>query len=141
MKFEIEILDNVELYKRMMATAAEAALESVGLHLEGESKEELENDPRRVDTSRLKNNITHVVQNGGVYVGVGANVPYAIYVHEGTGRFATSGTGRKDPWWYKDEKGKWHYTAGMKPNRFLVKAVERNRDQIRKFIVKKLEGG
>ena len=36
-------------------------LEEAGLHLEGEAKYELENDPRRVDTGLLRNSIAYAV--------------------------------------------------------------------------------
>ena len=63
--------------------AVEAALEAIGLHLEGEAKDELENAPRRVDTGRLKNSISHAVNIAEPAVYVGTNVEYAPYVHFG----------------------------------------------------------
>ena len=90
------------------------ALEGVGLFLEGECADELENDPRRVDTGRLKGSITHAPVTGP-QVTVGTNVEYGIYVHEGTSR--------------------------MKANPFLKNGFERNMDQVEKHIVDELKKG
>lgn len=100
--------DNSGRVKAELEKKAEAALEAVGIHIEGEAKEELENSPRRVDTGRLKNSITHQIAMGEKAVYIGTNVEYAIYVHEGTSRMA--------------------------PNRFLKNACTRNEAQVRKFI-------
>ena len=130
----VQVTDNSMQFKGEMNDKVLAVLEAIGLHLEGEAKDELENDPRRVDTGNLRNSITHAVDENEPAVYVGTNVDYGIYVHEGTGIYAVNGDGRKDPWGYEGKDGKWHITHGMKPNRFLKKAVERNEDQIQKYI-------
>lgn len=103
-----EIID--KLQKQLFA-----ATEAVGLHLEGEAKEELENDPRRIDTGRLRNSITHdtEVENIGVSTTIGTDVEYAYYVHDGTRKMA--------------------------PNRFLINALNRNMKQIVKFLMEKVK--
>ena len=50
--------DNSEQVKRELEEKMKAALTAIGMHLEGEAKEELENSPRRVDTGLLRNSIT-----------------------------------------------------------------------------------
>ena len=56
---------------------------------------------------------------------------YAPYVEFGTGLFAEGGNGRKDvPWHYKDEKGVWHTTKGMKPRPYMRPALKENRAKI-----------
>lgn len=136
----VEVIeDNTELFKKEFADRIPQILESIGLHLEGEAKDELENSPRRVDTGNLRNSITHVVDTVENAVYIGTDVEYALYVHEGTGKFAAEGGGRQDPWWYQDENGKWHYTEGMAPNRFLKNAIERNESQIREYIENELK--
>lgn len=86
--------------------AVKRFLEEAGLFLEGEAQAELENDPRRIDTGRLRNSISHAPGGEGEYVEyVGTNVEYAPYVHEGTRR--------------------------MTANRFLKNAFEKNMDQIK----------
>ena len=108
------------------------ALKDVGLEAEGDAKIEIENDPRRVDTGRLRGSITHVVEGDDVYIGT--NVEYAKYVHEGTGIHAAEGGGRTTPWWYQGSDGQWHRTRGMKPNRFLRNAIEQNTDKYKQMI-------
>lgn len=88
------------------------AMEAIGIHLEGEAADELENSPRRVDTGRLKGSITHSSDDRSVTVWT--NVEYAIYVHFGT---------RK-----------------MDANAFLKNAFEHNMDQIREYIISELRG-
>lgn len=102
------LIDNSDKVKSAMSQQIAAALEAVGLFVEGEAKEELENPPRRVDTGRLKNSITHQVESGEKAVYIGTDVSYSVFVHEGTVRMA--------------------------PNRFLKNAVARNEGQIRKYI-------
>lgn len=131
---DVHIDDHSSEYMRDVEQALDRALEAIGSHIEGEAKDELENAPRRVDTSNLKNSINYQVASDENAVYVGTNVEYAIYVHEGTGKFATNGNGRKDKWVYKDEKGNFYRTEGMPPNRFLKNAVDRNKDQIDKYL-------
>lgn len=131
----IRIDDHSAEYLKDVSNALDAALEAVGIHLEGEAKDELENTPRRVDTGLLRNSITYAIdgksaaissytddeeKKSGTYhgtapkeekgrsVAVGTNVEYALYVHEGTSKMA--------------------------PNRFLKNAVERNKEQITDYI-------
>lgn len=137
----VRIDDHSEEYMRQVKEALTPALEAIGIHIEGEAKEELENSPRRVDTGLLRNSITHAMDgeapatttyhadkenaNGSVSIGsysgtapkesgkgrsvyIGTNVEYALYVHEGT--------------------------VNMAANRFLKNAVERNIDQIKKYV-------
>lgn len=130
----VEFIDNSKLVIETKDHAIRRALEAVGVHIEGEAKDELENSPRRVDTGRLKGSITYATaQNHSAgqepstpsdyktknkpeeeTVYIGTNVEYAAYVHEGTQR--------------------------MKPNRFLKKAVQRNASQIREYFKRELEG-
>lgn len=72
------LTDNSGLFKAAKDEDIARALEAAGIHLEGEAKDELENDPRRVDTGRLKNSISHAVQGNTLYVGT--NVEYGPYV-------------------------------------------------------------
>lgn len=133
---DVQITDHSAEYLNDVEAALETALEAVGVHLEGEAKEELENSPRRIDTGLLRNSITYALDGEGAaqttysadsggesgsYSGsapkegknarsviVGTNVEYGIYVHEGTSR--------------------------MSPNRFLKNALDRNQDQIKQYI-------
>lgn len=130
----VKITDNSQQFIDGKDLAIERALNAVGIHLEGEAKDELENKPRRVDTGRLKGSITYATETnhssgsgpsrasdyaihstpekGTCYVGT--NVEYAAYVHEGTSR--------------------------MTPNRFLKNAFARNEAQIKEYLKRELEG-
>lgn len=80
-----------------------------------------------VDQGQLRASMTHDVNlSFGQIIGrVGNIAEYAPYVHQGTGIYAKDGDGRKIPWKYKAEGGKyagWHITKGQKPQPFLEKA-------------------
>ena len=106
----VVIHDHSDEIERRIRDAIPVALEAVGQFLEGEAALELEANPRRVDTGRLRASITHsMIQSGDrPAVQIGTNVEYAIYVHDGTMRMA--------------------------PNRFLTNAVRGNEQKIKKFI-------
>lgn len=104
----VRIDDHSDEYMRRVQEALGPALEAIGIHIEGEAKEELENTPRRIDTGNLRNSINYQVVDSENAVYIGTNVEYGIYVHEGTSRMA--------------------------PNRFLKNAVDRNRDQIDDYL-------
>lgn len=91
------------------------ALEAVGLHLEGEAKDELENDPRRIDTGRLRSSIRHETEQNDreTHTVIGTNVEYGIYVHEGTTKMA--------------------------PNRYLTNALQKNQRQIERYVREHVE--
>ena len=138
---EVKIEDHSDDYMKDVEGAIEKALTEIGIHLEGEAKEELSNTPKRIDTGLLRNSITYALDGEGAaqasysaddgsksgsYSGsapkddqrsvmVGTNVEYALYVHEGTVR--------------------------MPPNRFLKNAADRNRDQCAELIKKAMENG
>ena len=105
---DVRIDDHSDEYMRGIEGALDRALEAIGIHIEGEAKEELENTPRRIDTGNLRNSINYQVASSEKCVYVGTNVEYTLYVHEGTSR--------------------------MEANRFLTNAVDRNRDQINSYL-------
>ena len=93
-------------------------------------------------TGELRRSITSKVddskQEGVVYT----PLEYAPYVEYGTGLFAEDGNGRKDvPWHYKDDKGEWHTTSGMKPQPYMRPALEENREQILTLLKEGITGG
>ena len=133
---EVIITSHVEEVKKAMSEQIDRALTEAGAEAESYAKVEIESDPRRVDTGRLRNSITHTLASEGSerYAVIGTNVEYAIYVHEGTGIHAAEGGGRTTPWMFKGSDGQWHFTRGMKPNRFLRNAIENNRSQLMQTI-------
>lgn len=71
--------DNREAIANAIDLALVAALEEVGLVAEGYAKRACP-----VDTGRLRNSITHIVDEGTRHVIIGTNVEYAPYVELGT---------------------------------------------------------
>lgn len=72
-------VDNRDEFKRGMEAALATALEEIGLTAEGYAKRACP-----VDTVRLRNSITHIVDEGGKCAVIGTNVEYAPYVELGT---------------------------------------------------------
>lgn len=88
-----------------------------------------------VDQGILRASMTHDVNFlfGQIIGRVGNISEYAPYVHQGTGIYAVNGDGRKTPWKYKVEGGKykgWHETVGQKPQPFLEDAKTKNLSKI-----------
>lgn len=73
--------DNREAIAEAIDQALVAALEEVGLVAEGYAKRACP-----VDTGRLRNSITHIVDEGTRHVVIGTNVEYAPYVELGARR-------------------------------------------------------
>lgn len=71
--------DNREAIANAIDRALVAALEEVGLVAEGYAKRACP-----VDTGRLRNSITHIVDEDGKCAVIGTNVEYAPYVELGT---------------------------------------------------------
>ena len=83
----------------------------------------------------LKASLAYAVDLAKRTVAIGTNLFYAIYVELGTGIFAEKGDGRKTPWVWRDQNGKFHFTRGMKPQPFLRPAVENHIDELREIAV------
>lgn len=69
--------DNTEQVLSAMEKAIKRGLEAIGLTAEGHAKKETP-----VDTGRLRNSISHAVEDKAAYIGT--NVEYAPYVELGT---------------------------------------------------------
>lgn len=72
-----------------------------------------------IDTGRLKNSITHAVDEANQCVYIGTDVEYAIYHEFGTGKYAEGGGGRQSPWAFQDKEGVWHWTHGVPAKHFI----------------------
>lgn len=109
-----------------------------GLKVESAAKRNLGQDPKRIDTGRLRSSIQTAVlmRNGKPVVRVGTAVQYAIYVHEGTGLYGPKHkmivpVNKKALRWKsrgygKPSKGGYTYSMkskGMRPNPFLKRAL------------------
>lgn len=113
MGFDTDITSHSDEVISELDAATARALEAIGLQCEAHAKVELQNHPQRIDTGRLRNSITHVVEGDAAYVGT--DVEYAIYVHEGT---------RK-----------------MEANRFLTNAAQNNASEYASIFEDELKKG
>lgn len=130
----VTVTDNTGLVREALESATRNALTAIGSTAERYAKQETP-----VDLGRLRNSMTHVVQDNSVYVGT--NVEYAPYVELGTGIYASDGNGRKDPWVYYDEKtGKFRLTRGSKPHHMIRRAVTEHTDEYREIVKEAFKG-
>ena len=105
--------------------AIEVALEAIGQQYVTNAKAIITAEGRR-QTGAMINSLTHQVVKSENAVYIGTDLEYAIYNEVGTGIYAEGGGGRKTPWAYKDIRGDWHTTVGMKPIHFLKLAGSEN---------------
>lgn len=123
MPFVYKLYDNAADVLKATAEQKLRALEAVGIQAEGDVKDEI-TDLDAVDTGRLRGSIAHQVD--GDSVEVGTNVDYAVYVHEGTGKYAIGGGTPKERWVYRDSlTGEFRIGFPQKPRRFIKNAMER----------------
>lgn len=127
---DVLFIDNSKLFKEEFEAACKRALERCGMQAEGYAK-----DLTPVDTGNLRNSITHKVVENEVYIGT--NNKYATYVELGTGKYAEGG--RKDPWAYQDDEGRWHHTNGQRAQPYLKPAVADHKQTYRNIIKDELE--
>lgn len=88
-----------------------------------------------VDLGILRSSISSDSEiTAGEIVGyIGCTESYAPYVHQGTGIYAKDGNGRKTPWRYVAEDGKYkggHITRGQRPQPFLENARDESKDLV-----------
>lgn len=147
---DVRIEDHSNEYMNEVEKALDAALEAVGIHLEGEAKEELSNDPRRIDTGLLRNSITYALDGESAKISQYSADKESQYGKKGIPSGTYSGTAPKEggsdrsvmigtnveyaiyvhEGYSKPDGGQ------VAPNRFLKNAVERNREQITEYIKK-----
>jgi HK97 gp10 family phage protein len=95
------------------------ALERCGMQAEGYAT-----DLVRVDTSALKQSITHRVIDSEPAVYIGTNQEYAGYNEFGTGSESSIGGGTpKKHWVYMGDDGEWHIGKPMTPQPFIKPAI------------------
>lgn len=131
---EIHLTDNSKMVLEEFQTACIRALERCGSQAEGYAK-----DLVPVDTGRLRNSISHKVDDGEPAVYIGSNTSYAPYVELGTGKYTDGG--RPTPWVYQDDNGNWHWTAGNPAHPFLKPAVANHAGTYRNIIEDELKNG
>lgn len=133
---EIEVVDHRGEIGKELRAALLRALERCGSQAEGYAK-----DLAPYDTNRLKNSITHQVNDDEMSVIIGTDVEYGVYQELGTGIYAEGGGGRPTPWVYQDEKGNWHYTRGNKAHPFLKPALADHAQTYRNIFEDELKKG
>lgn len=137
--FTLEIQnDNTNEVIREMERKVAKALEAVGIQCSSHAKQNI-TAATRIATGTMRNTINHVVRTDEGAVYVGTNTRYAIYHEYGTGIYADGGGGRKTPWVYKDAKGEYHRTRGIKPIHFLKNAVQDHANEYKQIIEKHLK--
>ena len=73
------VADHTDEVIAAIGTALARGLEAVGIEAESDAAAICP-----VDTGRLRNSITHTIDDGGKAAIIGTNVSYGIYVHMGT---------------------------------------------------------
>ena len=132
---DVKLIDNKDAVLKAKAEDIEKALETIGKVAERYAKELCP-----VDTSNLRNSISHEVDMSDNSVVIGTNIKYAPYVEFGTGKFAEGGDGRPTPWAYQDPKtGEWIWTHGSKPQPYLRPAIDHHLQEYKDFIEKELK--
>lgn len=129
---DIVITDNSAAVLEEMERKKAAALEAIGITAEGFAKKKAP-----VRDGALRQSINHTVRGDDVYIGT--NIPYAVYQELGSGIYADDKKGRKTPWAYKDNKGVWHNTRGVKPKHFLRDAAAKHNEEYTEIIKKFLK--
>lgn len=131
---EVNFTDNSEQVLSEFGAAVLRALERCGSQAEGYAK-----DLVPVDTGRLRNSISHKVDDAEKVVYIGTNVEYAPYVELGTGKYVQGG--RPTPWVYQDDNGNWHMTNGQRAQPYLKPAVADHAQTYRNIIEDELKNG
>lgn len=135
---DVTFIDNSDEVLSEFQSAAIHALEKCGLVAENYAKRNL-TENKSVDTGRLRNSISHTVDESEPAAYIGTDVEYAAYVELGTGKYTQGG--RPTPWVYQDDKGNWHMTSGQRAKPYLKPAVADNAQQYRKIIDDEMRSG
>ena len=157
--------DNTDEFKRAFEETLETALEEVGMHIEGEAKEELSNTPKRIDTGLLRNSITYAISghpaairsyhasNGskrdssGKRYGSGSRSAGSVSFGTYTGTAPQDPDGKKavyigsnlDYSAYVHEGFTMPDGKKVAPNRYLKNAAQKNMDQVKNKIESRLK--
>ena len=135
---DVTFIDNSDEILNEFQSTAIRAQEKCGLIAENYAKRNL-TENGSVDTSKLRNSISHEVDESGQAVYVGTNVEYAPYVELGTGKYIQGG--RPTPWVYQDANGNWHWTQGNPAKPFLKPAVADHAQTYRNIIEDEMKNG
>ena len=132
--------NNRQEVEAALEEAINRGLRAVGLQVENYARMDAP-----IDTGALRNSITSAVggedapKEDEPYVIIGSNLEYAPYVELGTGIHAMGGNGRRTPWSYRDDLGKWHRTSGQVAQPYLRPAVNDHIQEYENIIKSELE--
>lgn len=137
----IEFTDNSARVKAALSDGVRAFLYESGGELQAQTMRN-----SRVDTGQTRGSYQYKVaeSSGESTVHVGSNLQNAIWEEYGTGEYALHGDGRKGGWFYKDARGRGHFTKGKRANRPLYNAFNSLREKLKRRlgeIVKSRLGG
>lgn len=131
--FQIDFADNSDDVLARFDEICLAALEEIGMRAEAYASANApvgtteSTNIQHYSGGTLRQSITHMVVGYEVYVGTNLTTPdgapYPVYVEYGTGIYADNGQGRQSPWVWRDKNGDYHWTRGIPPHHFLLKAV------------------
>lgn len=138
----IKIDDHSGDYLNRVDAALDKAMEDIGIHIEGEAKEEIENSPARLDTGLLRNSIAYAVDGEATNISTYSGDNPSKYGNKGIPSGSYSGNAPKENGGRSVIIGSnveyalyvHEGTSKMTANRFLKNAVERNKDQIHKIL-------
>lgn len=122
---DIEFRDNREAVKQKLRQCGTAWLHEAASEL---ASQVMRN--QRVRTGRTKGSWRHYVDEAKMEAYAASDAMNAVYEEFGTGEYALDGNGRKGGWWYMDEKGRYHFTKGKKPQRPLYRAYTMLKEKI-----------
>ncbi len=125
----IEFMDNSAQVKAALSEGVRAYLYESGGELQAQTMRN-----SRVDTGQTRGSYQYKVAEGSdeSTVHVGSNLQNAIWEEFGTGEYALHGDGRKGGWFYKDARGRGHFTKGKRPNRPLYNAFNSLREKLKR---------
>lgn len=128
---EMTLTDDSEKALEALGEAAVRALGKCGSAAEEHARENITRNGS-VATGRLRDSITHAVDEAGRSVDIGTGIGYGVYVELGTGRYYPGG--RQTPWAWRDSAGNWHRTHGQRPKPFIAPSVSRHIGEYRRMI-------
>lgn len=139
MGYGVKFKDNRIAVNAKMSSLIESILLEVAAELQSQTARNT-----KVDTGQTKNSWAykvHSVEVGESVATIGSPLMNAIYEEFGTGEYALNGNGRKGGWFYKDEKGKGHFTHGKKPRRPFWNAYTTLKPRLIRHMQNKFQGG
>lgn len=126
----VKLEDNSQDVLKALDKAGRAALEAVGMQAESYAKKlapvgtpESTGIPG-YSGGRLRNSISHQVDEVGKYVSIGSPVEYAPYVELGTGKYYEA-----PPEWVENEAQKGTRVQHMKAQPYIRPAITDHRDE------------